>query len=189
MGQGNAQHHAGDTGGEREIMTCIGIDPAYAKPVTLAWLESGKRHRDALAKFDRHSRWHRAEANPANGNFTTLLGQILSEAKEYHGATRVCLEDGFIGVNPKVGMRLAEIRGVIKTVATMQGLECRLVAPATWQAACLSLGGVRPQRHREIALAAILRAKHVTGMDLGEDMACAVCLAEWGQAHPEVFGG
>ena len=156
-------------------MTCIGIDPAYAKPVTLAYCGS--------------KGWEIYEADPrakAHWSFHESLSAKLMDAIE-KGATRVCLEDGFIGVNPKVGMRLAEIRGVIKTVATMQGLECRLVAPSRWQSDCLTWAGVRPHKHAEIAATAILRAKHTTGMDLGEDMACAVCLAEWGDAHPEAW--
>ena len=158
-------------------MTCIGIDPAYAKPVTLAW--RGKDVRGRLL-------WFCEQADPREHDFFDVLAKILTISRDM-GATSVCLEDGFIGRNPQVGMRLAQIRGSIQTVATMAGLECRLVAPSRWQSDCLSSGGVRPHRHAEIAVAAILRANSVTGQDLTEDMAVAVCLAEWGNAHPELW--
>jgi len=158
-------------------MTCIGIDPAYAKPVTLAWRD---RALDGL--------WVCRTADPRGEGFPEDLADIFAEFRS-HGAERVCLEDGYVGRNLQVALRLGHNRGMIHGIALTQGLECYLVAPSRWQSDCLSSGGVRPHKHAQIALAAILRAKHVTGMDLGEDMACAVCLAEWGNAHPEVFGG
>ena len=146
-------------------MTCIGIDPSYAKPVAYAY-RWGRCW--VVGSVEPEELWWRLE-------------EVMERAKE-RAVTRCVIEDGFIGANSQVGMRLAQMRGGLEFKAQGLGLATRLVAPATWQRV-LEVNGHRPRVHREIVTVARWRAQLETGKTLGEDESVAVCLAVWGEAE------
>lgn len=153
-------------------MSCIGIDPAYGKPVAFAY------------RYRENGRW---AWNVWSDSEHESIQTSLRHAVE-RGVTHAVIEDGFVGVNAKVSLKLAEVRASLSTIARWEGMAVVTVMPATWQAATLCQGGWRPMKHAEIVRQAKLRARGVTGRDLGEDEAVAVCIAEWGAAEIAACG-
>lgn len=151
-------------------MATIGIDPAYAKPIAYAYMWDRKW---VVGDVDRE-------------DLKEIL-EVFSTASD-RGVTHCVIEDGFIGVNPMVAQRLAQVRGVLECGAQASRIPVQLVYPATWQAACLSQGTWHPKKHAEIIRQSILRARSLTGRDLPEDQAVAVVLADWGDCNARVKG-
>jgi Holliday junction resolvasome RuvABC endonuclease subunit len=143
-------------------MSVIGIDPSYSKPIAWAyqadrtWVVGSVDHR-AIAEF-----------------------RDVFRAAVDSGVTACVIEDGFVGKNPRVALRLAEARGELRAYADRYDLPLTLVHPKTWQAACLSQGGWTPRTTPEIEAQAIFRARAITGIEYEADEAVAVCLAEYG---------
>ena len=144
-------------------MTCIGLDPAYAKPIAYAYRVGRDWRVDAVAPGE-----------------LSRFADVFQTAVE-HGVTGCVIEGGFVGPNAKTSLGLQYVRGQLLAYAEMAGIEVHVVHPKTWQAACLSQGGWMPQTHKEIAAQAIFRARDICGLDLNEDMAVAVCLADYGE--------
>lgn len=145
-------------------MRCVGIDPACAKPVALAW-RFGKQWQIRSVPWDD----------------TANLFAALSRAKA-DGCDTCVIEDGFVGKNPKTALALAVVRGQLSALAVQAGLQVRMVHPATWQAACLTQGRYRPQTHAEIVKQVALRMRgHY--LSVTEDEGVAVCIAEWGDGQ------
>lgn len=151
---------------EVEMNRCIGIDPSYGKPIAAAW---------------RVNSWQWIVAGVTPMDVRGCVDVITDAASA--GVTTVIIEGGYLGVNPKVALKLEHVRAWLAAHAEVAGLKVVTVAPKTWQVACLTQGNWTPSTHREIVRQAKFRAKAVTGMDLSEDRAVAVCLAEWGEAN------
>jgi Holliday junction resolvasome RuvABC endonuclease subunit len=107
----------------------------------------------------------------------------IFEVSRLHGVDTAVIEDGYVGKNPRVALALAMVRGSLAALAQQAGLRPVLVAPATWQTAMLSQGGWRPTTHKEIIPLVKLRVRSLHKLDLAEDEAVAVLLAEWGDAQ------
>ena len=144
---------------------CIGIDPAYSKPIAYA--------------YNIELLWRVGSASPDD---MARMVDVLREAKQ-DGCTWAVIEDSYLGRNPATFKGLSRKQGELGTLAVMAGLRVRLVAPATWQADCLTQGKWRPKTHTEIVTVAKFRARALTGTDWPEDKAVAVCLADWGDCN------
>lgn len=149
----------------KKTRRCVGIDPAYAKDVAFA-------HRVENA-------WRVQSVEPDDN---AALRQALQNAVD-DGCEVVVIEDCFLGANPATFKGLAQMQERLKMYAHDLGLEIHVVAPSTWQAACLTQGKYKPKRHNEIVASAKLRARGMTGHDLKEDIAVAVCIADYGDQH------
>lgn len=150
-------------------MKCIGIDPACAKPIALAWRLGREWQIRSVAWDD-------------SAGIYAVLARAAAD-----GCDTAVIEDGYVGPNSKTALALAVVRGQLSALAVQAGLEVRMVAPATWQAACLTQGRYRPQTHEEIVRQVALRMRgHYLNVD--EDQGVAVCIAEWGDAQREQMG-
>lgn len=147
---------------------CIGIDPAVAKPIAFAYRENGG--------------WSHGTVAPDGWDG---FRHVFHIARHRAGIDTAVIEDGYVGRNPKVSMQLSMVRGTLSALAQQAGLRPVLVAPATWQTAMLSMGRWRPKRHREIVEMVQMRVRRLHGLELTEDEAVAVLLAEWGDAQPD----
>jgi len=147
---------------------CIGIDPAYAKPIAYA-------HRMGPPG----ERWVVGAVDPDD---MTCLADVLRDAKK-HGCMWAVIEDCYLGKNAATHKGLAKMQGQLVTLAALSLLRVRLVPPSRWQVDCLTQGTWRPKTHAEIVTAAKFRARGLTGTDWSEDKAVAVCLADWGDCH------
>lgn len=152
------------------IKHCIGIDPAAAKPIAVAYW-------DGLA-FKPGWRAHSVENN------AKAISHRLQLAKAA-GSDLAIIEGGYIGPNPRVGLMLERERGKLIAICEALGLRYNVVNPQTWITDCLSVKGDGRLNHKAVVERAILRAKAISGQDLCEDEAVAVCLAEWGNATQE----
>jgi hypothetical protein len=132
-------------------MSILGIDPAYAKQIAFA--------------YKRGKEWKIESLSPKKpGSWLSLFCQAKAA-----GVHHVVIEGGFVGINNKVALGLAQIRGALWATATLSGLPVSYVPPSTWQAA---MG------------AQALRARAETGRnDLNADEQAAVCIAAWGEAQ------
>lgn len=148
-------------------MNCIGIDPAYAKPIAYA--------------YKWKSDWVIGEVEPDK---IQEFADVFRRASE-RGIDMAIIEDGFVGKNPQVSMKLCEVRGRLMGISAPTGLGFHLVAPATWQAAMLTQGKWKPIHHKEIIQQTMWRVRNFNGIDTTEDKAVAIVLAEWGNSQRE----
>ena len=157
----------GAESGGREMSGVIGIDPSYAKPI--AWAAAYNAHVWSSDEVDHNS----------IDDFVDIFYVVAA-----HTNIDLCIIEGaYLAKNPKVFAGLTEVRTRIQVMAEQAGLQVHIVAPATWQAACLSQGTWRPTKHADIVRMAKVRAKGLTGQELPEDQAVAVCLADWGRCN------
>jgi len=152
----------------------LAIDPASAKLQGCAWTDDGKRyHVESVALVD--------------------IRGLLIRLKNH---VDLCvIEDGFVGVNKRVALALAVARGEIKGHAESLGYTVYMLAPMTWQTACLSHNDDKkpinmvPKKQRmkrtmlyvrslKIELP-ILRTVGTVRVPVTEDEMCAACMCAW----------
>ncbi len=141
----------------------IGIDPSL-RATGLAWRNRAGEWEIGLCPGD-HS----------------LVGASLGLA--HHDGIKIAyIEDGYMGPNAKVSKQLDQLRGRMQERCTRAGMKYVMVNPKTWQA--LMLGDAKG--HKELKAMSIKVAQDL-GADVtgpngkpGDDMADAVCLAEYG---------
>lgn len=148
-------------------MNCIGIDPAYAKPIAWAY----KLH---------DGTWATGQYEPVDVH---KMRKSTFKRARARGVTHAVIEGGYVGRNAATSLKLAEMRGQLIATARIAKLEVIEVAPRTWQIACLTISGVTPKTHKDIVKAAKFAAKAHSGLDLSEDKAVAACLAHWGNSQ------
>jgi len=144
-------------------MNCIGIDPSYAKPVAYAYKAGDV--------------WH-------GGEFDVYAMEVpsLEEAK-VNGVTTAIIEDGYVGCNMKVSMRLSEARARIEVLCQRLGWDIVRVAPTTWHSV-LAVNGHVPKDRASLKAQSKLRATAEIGKPVkSDDLADAICLAVWGAAN------
>ena len=92
-----------------------------------------------------------------------------------YGPDVVGIEAGYVSVNAKVGLQLAELRGALAHVLRSKGMRVEYVQPSAWRAA-LGLG-VPKAKTPELKRRAIAWVLGAFGVVATTDEADAICLA------------
>lgn len=149
---------------------------ARPKPPRLRWIgvdpASGKSHAVAWQRADGTWRWERP-ANTATALRDTLQRAIAD------GAGGVAVEDGYVGVNPRVSRALDQARGIVRSVAELLDQPCVPIQPSQWRSSELSWCGWTPHTTgadcKAMALRCVRLAHRVDTDD--HDVAEAICIA------------
>ena len=153
-------------------VNCIGFDPAYAKPVAVAFRED----------WTKGAPWYTTSTHAKAGDVREFMSDINSFML---GFSYVVCENVYMGRNPAVMAGLARVQGNIEAIAILAGLEFVLVNTSTWAKVLPDkIGGGRRTKRKDIIAGAILFARELTGRDdLSEDESVAVCIAHWGNEN------
>ena len=97
------------------------------------------------------------------------------------------IEDSYLGVNPKTRASIDKKIGYIWALCEQLGYKVEIVPAMTWKSAMLSVNGTLPKKSKEQKEMSILAAKGLGVDTTSNDIADAVCLAEFGNLNFELL--
>ena len=145
----------------------IAFDPSYAKPLACAYRNNvGELMVDSFPPYE----W---------GNLIDHMDYTMCRQK-----TEYCvIEGGHLGKNPRVALKLAEMRGGITAIASTLGYAVAQVPWRVW-VPTVAVNGYVPQTSNEAIQQAQWHAKNVHGLPaITDDEAVAVALCVYGESQ------
>lgn len=105
---------------------------------------------------------------------------VASVAGFAAGADLVVIENVYCGANVKTAIDLAVLRGRLVQCLDGARIKWTLCAPSTWRKA--TIAPPHKATRKQLKALAVAYVLNRYGVDVRDDVADAVCLAEWGRS-------
>ena len=112
-----------------------------------------------------------------------ITNSLIQATSLWDNVGCIALESGFVGVNLRASLALAEIRGVVKTIATIQRIEVFEFAPTSIRKIVLGNGKAKKEEvKKHVCQSFPERGLEDKSLDICDAIAAALCLEkelEW----------